>query len=94
MSATQNHKPKSRKEVKEETQVRRILDAALFKQERLTKNSVRFQEVVEAGFPYVVGSIYVQKEALDGTPEAIRVTIDVEPEPKPARDYAKLNPEK
>ena len=94
MTTAQNRESKARNDVKEETQVKRILDAALFKQERLTKNTVRFQEVVKAGFPYVVGSIYVQKEALDGTPEAIRVTIDIEPEPKPARDYAKLNPEK
>lgn len=32
-----------------------------FKKEKETKNTVKFQEVMEAGLPTVIGTLYVQK---------------------------------
>ncbi|MBT9148361.1 MAG: hypothetical protein DDT32_02133 [Syntrophomonadaceae bacterium] len=56
-----------------------ILDGVRFEQERITKNTVRFQEVVDPDSPNVVGSLYIQKWALGNPlPEAIKVTIEME----------------
>ncbi|MCL0102822.1 hypothetical protein M1N93_02540 [Dehalococcoidia bacterium] len=56
-----------------------ILDGVRFDQERITKNTVRFQEVVNPDSPTIVGTIYIQKWALGNPlPEAIKVTIEME----------------
>ena len=48
-----------------------------FQRERETKNTVRFEEQV-AYMPPVVGTLYVQKFALNrlGNPDCLRVTLD------------------
>jgi len=47
-----------------------------FEQEKETKNTVRFQEVVEDGSQAVIGPLYVQKHALGSTPpKTITVSI-------------------
>jgi hypothetical protein len=48
-----------------------------FQRERETKNTVRFEEQV-AYMPPVVGTLYVQKFALNrlGNPDCLRVTIE------------------
>ena len=40
---------------------------ATFMRERDTKNTVRFQEVPEAGAAPIIGTLYVQKAALQGS---------------------------
>lgn len=49
-----------------------------FVRERVTKNTVRFAEVVEDGYRERVGSLYVSKHALElfGNPVRLRVTIE------------------
>jgi hypothetical protein len=42
-----------------------------------TKNTIRYAEVAE-GQPPVIGTIYVQKWALTGTPNRVKVTLEVE----------------
>ena len=49
----------------------------VFKVEKETKNTVRYAEVTE-GQPPVIGTIYVQKWALSGTPESVKVTLEAE----------------
>lgn len=45
-----------------------------FKAVRLTKNTIRYEELSEPGKPPVIGVLYVQQHA--GTPERIKVTIE------------------
>jgi hypothetical protein len=51
----------------------------LFQLEKETKNTLRYSEIVE-GQPPIFGTIYVQKWALKGTPQKVKVTLDVEQE--------------
>ncbi len=46
-----------------------------FTREKLTKNTVRFNEDVGDGQPPVIGSLYVQKWAV-GDAERLRVTVE------------------
>ena len=47
-----------------------------FEQEKETKNTIRFQEVVEDGGQAVIGPLYIQKHALgDKAPKAVTLTI-------------------
>jgi hypothetical protein len=46
-----------------------------FEREKETKNTVRFQEVVESGTPPVMNTLYLQKWFVGGA-ERITVTID------------------
>lgn len=48
----------------------------IFKHERETKNTHRFAEVTQGDAAPVVGTLYVQKSALDGAPERLVVTIE------------------
>lgn len=47
-----------------------------FTRERDTKNAVRYQEDVAEGQATVIGTLYVQKHALGGTVEKLKVTIE------------------
>lgn len=49
----------------------------VFELEKETKNTIRYAEVAE-GQPPVIGTIYVQKWALKGTPEKVKVTLEVD----------------
>ena len=42
-----------------------------------TKNCWRFEEVLVPKKPKVIGQLYLQKTAFKGTPEHIRVTVEV-----------------
>ena len=44
--------------------------------EKETKNTVRYTEVA-AGQPPVIGTIYIQKWALQGTPKKIKLTLEM-----------------
>ena len=47
-----------------------------FEQEKETKNTIRFQEVVEDGSQAVIGPLYIQKHALcSESPKTVKVTI-------------------
>lgn len=48
-----------------------------FELDRETKNTVRYAEVVDPGEPAVVGTLYVQKYAVErlGNPSSLTVTI-------------------
>jgi hypothetical protein len=46
--------------------------------ERATKNTVRYQEVVEPGYPPKVGTLYIQKWAV-GSKAPARLTVTIEP---------------
>jgi hypothetical protein len=46
-----------------------------FEQERATKNTIRFKEVVKDGEPAYVGTLYVQKHAAPSRSQRLRVTI-------------------
>ena len=47
-----------------------------FEQEKETKNTIRFQEVVEDGSQAVIGPLYIQKHALGSeSPKTVKVTI-------------------
>jgi len=48
-----------------------------FEVEKETKNTIRYAEVAE-GQPPVIGTIYVQKWALEGIPKRVKVTLEVE----------------
>lgn len=50
----------------------------IFKMERETKNTVRFDEVLKAGEPHKIGTLYVQKWALSGfdLTKELRLTIE------------------
>ena len=47
--------------------------------EKETKNTVRYTEVAE-GQPPIIGTVYVQKWALKGTPKKIKLTLESEDE--------------
>ena len=48
-----------------------------FEQEKETKNTIRFQEVPEAGKPPVMGTLYIQKWAIRGdVPLTLSVKIE------------------
>jgi hypothetical protein len=46
-----------------------------FEMEKETKNTVRYAEVA-AGKPPVIGTLYIQKWALKGSPKKLKVTIE------------------
>ena len=47
-----------------------------FEQEKETKNTIRFQEVPEAGKPPVIGTLYIQNHALGSEPpKTVTVTV-------------------
>lgn len=48
-----------------------------FELEKETKNTIRYAEVAE-GQPPVIGTVYVQKWALQGTPKRVKVTLETE----------------
>ena len=49
----------------------------IFKFERETKNTVRFEEVLTPGTPPVMGTVYIQKWLLDQPlPQSIKVTLE------------------
>ena len=50
-----------------------------FEMEKETKNTIRYTEVAE-GQPPIIGTVYVQKWAIKGTPKKIKVTLEVEEE--------------
>lgn len=50
-----------------------------FEMEKETKNTIRYTEVAE-GQPPIIGTVYVQKWAMKGTPKKIKVTLEVEEE--------------
>jgi hypothetical protein len=47
-----------------------------FELEKETKNTIRYAEVAE-GQPPIIGTLYVQKWALKGSPKKLKVMIDV-----------------
>ena len=47
-----------------------------FEYEKDTKNTIRYTEVAE-GQPPIIGTLYVQKWALKGSPKRIKMTLDV-----------------
>ncbi len=48
-----------------------------FKKEKETKNTVRYQEVVEEGKPPIIGTLYLQKW-FAGETETINITVEKE----------------
>jgi hypothetical protein len=48
-----------------------------FRKEKETKNTVRYQEVVEEGKPPIIGTLYLQKW-FAGDTETINITVDKE----------------
>ena len=53
-----------------------------FEIERETKNTIRYEEVA-AGQPPAIGTLYVQKWALKGSPKRLKVTIEAAEQPTP-----------
>ena len=56
---------------------------ATFKLEKLTKNTAKYQEVVEQGLFPMIGPVYIQKSTFqtsvsDKIPDEIMITITVE----------------
>lgn len=51
----------------------------VFEFEKETKNTIRYAEVGD-GQPPVIGTLYVQKWALKGSPKKLKVTIEVSEE--------------
>ncbi len=49
-----------------------------FELEKETKNTVRYQEQAPEGQPAVIGTIYVQKWALQGIPKKVKVTLQTD----------------
>jgi hypothetical protein len=49
----------------------------VFDFEKETKNTIRYTEVAK-GEPPVIGTIYVQKWALKGIPEKVKVTLEAD----------------
>lgn len=49
----------------------------VFELEKETKNTIRYAEVAE-GQPPAIGTIYIQKWALKGTPKKVTLTLEVE----------------
>ncbi|MFQ5885661.1 MAG: hypothetical protein ACE5II_00340 [Anaerolineae bacterium] len=49
--------------------------------ERETKNTFRYQEVVEPGYPSKVGTIYIQKWIV-GSKAPARLKVTIEPQSK------------
>jgi hypothetical protein len=48
-----------------------------FKKEKITKNTIRFQEVPDEGKPPVMGTLYAQKWAVGENCENLKVTLEV-----------------
>lgn len=48
-----------------------------FRKEKETKNTVKFEEMPEAGKPPIIGSLYLQKWFINGA-EFVTVTIEKE----------------
>ena len=48
-----------------------------FRREKETKNTVRYQEVVEEGKPTIIGALYLQKW-FAGDTETINITVEKE----------------
>ena len=51
----------------------------VFELEKETKNTVRYQEVTE-GQPPAIGTIYIQKWVLKGTPKKVKLTLEMDQE--------------
>lgn len=51
----------------------------VFDYEKATKNTIRYKEVTD-GQPPLIGTVYIQKWGLTGTPKKIKMTIEVEEE--------------
>jgi len=50
---------------------------AEFEQEKVTKNTIRYTEIIEGGVPPKIRTVYIQKWALGTTPpKKVRVTIE------------------
>lgn len=47
-----------------------------FEYEKETKNTIRYMEKSKGGQPPAVGTLYVQKWALEGSPKKIRMSIE------------------
>ena len=52
----------------------------LFEVEKETKNTIRYAEKAE-GQPPVIGTIYIQKWAMKGTPKQVKITLEAEDAP-------------
>lgn len=48
-----------------------------FLMQKTTKNTVQYMEVAEGDKAQVIGTLYVQKAALEGEPSEITVTVEV-----------------
>jgi hypothetical protein len=48
-----------------------------FEKEKVTKNTVRFQEITESGSPPVMNTLYLQKWIV-GNADKVTVTIDID----------------
>lgn len=48
-----------------------------FEKEKVTKNTVRFQEITEPGSPPVMNTLYLQKWVV-GNADKVTVTIDID----------------
>ena len=51
-----------------------------FEVEKETKNTIRYAEKAE-GQPPVIGTIYIQKWAMKGTPKQVKITLEAEDAP-------------
>ncbi len=47
-----------------------------FEYEKETKNTLRYMEKPQGGKPPAVGTLYIQKWALEGSPKKIKMTIE------------------
>ena len=57
-----------------------------FEKEKVTKNTVRFQEITEPGSPPVMNTLYLQRWVV-GNADKVTVTIDINEGPS---DSAKI----
>lgn len=63
---------------KEAADVKAVSYTVTMKQDKVTKNAVRFEEVAEVGQPNKIGTLYVQKFPFGETlPQQITVTVTV-----------------
>ena len=51
----------------------------IFELEKETKNTVRYKELTE-GKPPAIGTLYIQKWVLKGTPKKVKMTLEIEQE--------------
>lgn len=58
------------------TQENEMKEVRTFAMQKTTKNTVQYMEVAAAGKPQVIGTLYVQKAALEGEPAEITVTVE------------------